>query len=309
MKNIVALLACSFILNAAYTQNGIYSYNGSMEISSKDFPFQNSQAKMPCHQENPADSGQWSRDFTIPGISGPVYVTGSDGDNLYLGGNFKTAGNILANGIVKWDGQEWSSIGEGPENGVTHRTPDDVPSVEAIAWANGNLYLGGLFQKAGTLEVNGIAYHDGESWHKLGNDSLNGVRRKMILGTDTLILGGFVYALFEHNNKLYVGGDFNIAGETVSNGVAVWDINTGEWESLNGGLASNEESSLVYAYSFAAKGDTIIVGGKFNSAGGVPAKNIAKWDGSQWHAIGDAEGYVFDLKFDSDGKSLCCRIF
>jgi hypothetical protein len=64
----------------------------------------------------------------VPGIVGNIHVTATDGVNLYIGRNFSIAGGIIANSIVKWDGQKWSSLGEGPENGVSV----NVPFVEAI---------------------------------------------------------------------------------------------------------------------------------------------------------------------------------
>lgn len=53
------------------------------------------------------------------------------------------------------------------------------------------------------------------------------------------------------------------------------------WESLDGGVADE-----VYALA-RFQGD-LIVGGTFESAGGVPAKGIARWDGTAWHDMGNA---------------------
>ncbi|MCC6677580.1 MAG: hypothetical protein IT436_10595 [Phycisphaerales bacterium] len=40
----------------------------------------------------------------------------------------------------------------------------------------------------------------------------------------------------------------------------------------------------------------IVIGGSFTSAGGIPAANIAAWDGSQWHALGaGVNDYVLAL--------------
>jgi hypothetical protein len=33
--------------------------------------------------------------------------------NLYIGGNFNVAGNVMANHIAKWDGTNWSRLGDG----------------------------------------------------------------------------------------------------------------------------------------------------------------------------------------------------
>jgi hypothetical protein len=39
----------------------------------------------------------------------------------------------------------------------------------------------------------------------------------------------------------------------------------------------------------------LIVGGCFDSAGGVPAFNIARWDGAQWHAMGPGVGVPLSM--------------
>ncbi|MBX2992954.1 MAG: T9SS type A sorting domain-containing protein, partial [Bacteroidetes bacterium] len=41
-----------------------------------------------------------------------------------------------------------------------------------------------------------------------------------------------------------------------------------------------------WVYAIAQMGTDIYVGGIFDTAGGVPARNIARWDGTQWHALG-----------------------
>ena len=35
------------------------------------------------------------------------------------------------------------------------------------------------------------------------------------------------------------------------------------------------------------KNGYLYIGGDFDSVGGVPARNIAYWDGSSWHPLGD----------------------
>ena len=39
-------------------------------------------------------------------------------------------------------------------------------------------------------------------------------------------------------------------------------------------------------HALAVSGTDLYAGGQFNTAGGVPASNIAKWNGSAWSALG-----------------------
>lgn len=50
-------------------------------------------------------------------------------------------------------------------------------------------------------------------------------------------------------------------------------------------------------FAIAAVGADIYVGGVFSSAGGVPVRNLARWDGSQWHAVGTGtNGDIDDIR-------------
>ncbi|HEY1016409.1 MAG TPA: hypothetical protein VGE07_27110, partial [Herpetosiphonaceae bacterium] len=51
-------------------------------------------------------------------------------------------------------------------------------------------------------------------------------------------------------------------------------------------------------YAMAVNGNDVYVGGLFEAAGGIAAHNLARWDGSRWHALGQAQrqmGAVYDL--------------
>ena len=50
-------------------------------------------------------------------------------------------------------------------------------------------------------------------------------------------------------------------------------------------------------YAIAVDGTDVYVGGNFTDAGGNPeADNIARWDGSSWHALGTGlKGTVFSI--------------
>jgi len=75
-----------------------------------------------------------------------LYIDASG--TLYAGGDFKTAGGVVANSIAKWDGTSWSALGSGVE--VDGAYSSYFPSVNALAIdASGTLYAGGDFGTAG----------------------------------------------------------------------------------------------------------------------------------------------------------------
>jgi hypothetical protein len=72
------------------------------------------------------------------------------GPALYAGGDFTTAGGVSANRIAKWDGTEWSPLGNGIDDWVRALAVFDDGSGPA-------LYAGGYFSTAGGIDVNRIA--------------------------------------------------------------------------------------------------------------------------------------------------------
>ncbi len=194
-----------------------------------------------------------------------IAVSGSD---LYVGGEFTAAGGQPANNIARWDGSQWSSLGTGAGNGVNH-------AVRALAASGGDLYVGGFFRQAGTQPANYIARWNG-SWSSLGGAKDNGV-------------AGLIYALAVFAGDLHVGGQFAEVGGQPTNAIARW--NGSRWSTLGTGLSNGLNGVEVRA--FAISGGALYVGGRFNEAGGQPANNVARWNGSSWSSLGTGVGDEF----------------
>src|SRR5690606_2727067 len=52
-----------------------------------------------------------------------------------------------------------------------------------------------------------------------------------------------------------------------------------DWSSIKNGTNGVVNAITVYD-------NKVVIGGNFSEAGGVPAANIAQWDGTNWQAIG-----------------------
>ena len=177
-------------------------------------------------------------------------VSGSD---LYVGGEFTTAGEVTAANIAKWDGIAWTALSAGlGEIGW-------IGIVYALAVSGSNVYAGGQFTNSGEMFINNIAKWDGSSWSALGS------------GMDHV-----VYALAVSGSNLYVGGEFTTAGGSSAQRVAKWDGSS--WSAW--GLGMN---STVWA--LAASGNDLFAGGDFTTADGSNANRMAKWSGSAWSAF------------------------
>jgi len=193
--------------------------------------------------------------------------------NLYAGGYFTTAGGVSANNIAKWDGSSWSALGSGT------RTYDaanvENPGVKTLAIdGSGNIFAGGTFEYAGDMGVRNIAKWDGSGWSALGSGSNAGINNTV---TAVAIDG---------SGSLYVGGKFTSAGGVSVHSIAKWDGSA--WSALGSGIDGDTYCS-VQALAIDASGN-LYAGGKFDTAGGVSATNIARWNGSSWSALGSGIG-------------------
>src|SRR6185295_7579299 len=168
------------------------------------------------------------------------------------------AGETPANGIAKWNGTSWSSLGQGIGTG-------GGSEVFAIAvWGN-DVYAGGFYYDQGTY-IAVVAKWNG-TWSVLGSSPGNSV----IFGT--IAVSG---------QDVYVGGHFTSVGGVPAANIAKWDGS--HWSALGSGISG--DSGYVSVYDLTVSGTDIYAGGSFTTAGGAAVSNIAKWNGSTWSALG-----------------------
>ncbi|MBI4578538.1 MAG: hypothetical protein HY718_02480, partial [Planctomycetes bacterium] len=213
---------------------------------------------------NPVTSG-WTALGT--GIDGPypeVSALAALNDKLYVGGSFTSAGGVSANNVAGWDPvmATWSALDTGTDDGVT-----------ALAVLNGKLYAGGHFTTAGGTNAQAIACWDpiGQAWSPVGGPLSSG---------STYSLPS-VNALAALDGKLYMAGEFTIAGGVSAKNIACWDPTTSAWSALGSGVDED-------VYALTAFDGKLYVAGWFATAGGVDAASTAYWDPATqtWSALG-----------------------
>ena len=139
------------------------------------------------------------------GMNNFVMALVVNGTDIYAGGPFDTASGVSANCVAKWNGNTWSALGGGIGN------PGGVgnPTVNALALCGADLFVGGNFTTAGGVSASRIAKWNGSTWSALGSG--------MSGAPGSGINSGPVYALAASGSDyLFLGGDFSIAGSTVS---------------------------------------------------------------------------------------------
>jgi len=256
------------------------------------------------------DGTSWSPLGT--GMNGPVQaLTTLPNGDVVAGGSFTTAGGVAANYIARWDGSSWSPLGAGT-NGIVFAL---------TTLPNGDVVAAGVLTAAGGAPASLIARWDGTAWSPLGS-GIGGIIFASVSALTTLpngdvVAGGFFTAaggvgasniarwngtawspvgggvndtvtalLAMPNGDVVAGGRFTFAGAIAANTIARW--NGATWSTLGAGTSGGSPAQ-VHALAPLPNGD-LVAGGRFTTAGGVAATNIARWNGTSWSTPGSGVG-------------------
>jgi hypothetical protein len=190
----------------------------------------------------------WSTNFSSPG-GGEVYGMTKWHSNLVCVGRFLTAGGTTANKIAEWNGTAWAGL---PTGSASFET------LQSIATGDSKMYVAGVFNSIAGVPVSNLAQTDGTNWSAVGS------------GLNALILQAVTHV----DGILYVAGFLTVNGTNTS--IAAWDGST--WQPL--GYSSGNVNAIY------VNGQEIYAGGTFTSIGGITATNIARFDGTNWSALG-----------------------
>lgn len=226
------------------------------------------------------DGAAWSPTAGLQGrgVNGFVnaFATASDEDGtiLYVGGEFRSAGDAVANFVAAWDGTDWAPMlgigGAGLNGSVSALTVFDDGT-------GPSLYAGGFLSAADGIATNYVARWDGATWSPM--PGLEGGA------------SGTVHALAGFDDgtgpALYAAGRFHSASGVLVYGVAKW--NGATWSPLVGPSGTGVGTSLSTVYDLAVyddgSGPGLYAAGDFTTAGGISARRVAKWDGAFWEPL------------------------
>ena len=104
--------------------------------------------------------------------------------DLVVGGNIAPSAGIPGNGILRWNGTQWSAMGN-----PTYLT--SVGNVLAMArLPNGDLVVGGFFDQIGGVSCNHVARWNGVAWQPLGAGVPNGVTQLAASAAGEVVVDG-----------------------------------------------------------------------------------------------------------------------
>ena len=246
---------------------------------------------------------------------------------LYVGGEFDSAGHKPIQNLARWDGKNWSGMGNFNDTAILSMCMyndslvigdylDNVTFIDSagnilnIFSADGfvnsltvyknELYAGGDFDEINGVNAVGIARYNGINWESVDS------------GMKNCCGNGDNWALYVWNGKLYAAGAYYQAGDSLANNIASWNDTT--WSPLGTGTNTKGTGKYDdgYIYSMGSYDNDLYIGGQFDSAGGVSTKWIARWNGIKWDSLGSSinesaydlfayRNYLYMSGFDSAG--------
>jgi hypothetical protein len=242
------------------------------------------------------------------------------GDDLYVYGDFDSAGETATRAVARWDGSSWSPVGNKTVTYAGSLVADRSGGVYAcelyygsfkegpyVAKLDGNewrnLDLGAPYSPSillidnsanifGLCEWNFMRLHEG-AWSFVFNG--NGIDGEInALAIDTV------------SGNSYAGGSFSSIGDQPMNNIARW--NGGAWTALGDGTRFT-----VNAIALGRDGTLF--------AGGWPKQDtfplLARWDGVAWHTMDKGRRragvasikYVSSLAVDAAGNLYAGGVF
>ena len=228
-----------------------------------------------------------------PTLPGPVYALravdgawiggGQSLDRLYVTGGFSFFASGGGGGMIKnfsylTSNNQWVRVGNGID------APGRALALHAEAGVV-SLFVGGDFSQAGTLPANRIA-----RLALAGGGGGGGASNELWSVLSTGVNGSVrSLAVFDDGSgeRLYVGGQFTSAGGVAAQNLA--SFADGLWDAPAGvtGPAAVVERLHVHDDG---RGPALFVAGEFDSAGGIAAQDIARFDGAAWSNLGGGLG-------------------
>jgi hypothetical protein len=250
------------------------------------------------------DGAQWSAlgsgiaDFQVNAVC--VYDSGT-GPNLYVGGDFTSAGGVSAHCIARWNGTSWSAVG----GGLCCSTAVVRALVVHDDGSGPQLYVGGDFSSAGGVSAYGVARWNGTTWSAVPGSPSD----VQALASFADAQGPALYAASVPSLSRFRSGTWTSLNNANGAGVFVDvhsltpSIDAGEPALYAAGVMSNSSGATQYAMRWngsvwssldfvnvpgmqpvepealaicdTGSGARLYVGGRFDNAGAQPSFDIA----------------------------------
>ncbi|MCF8409374.1 MAG: T9SS type A sorting domain-containing protein [Crocinitomicaceae bacterium] len=250
-------------------------------------------------------SQMWGPATPFPAPSGTLDFNGSTNhstitslsvwnNDLYVCGDFTSIGGIVAHGIAKWNGNSWSSLGQGNFlqqpvgdavvfNGAFYFTSDRL-----YKWDGNSLqvftYFNTSYQIVKPVSGSDLHVFNNELYivnTEVGLLKFNGNDFTEINDNNQI---GLINCVESYSNSIYVGTDQGL-----------FKYQTGNWINCNG---ITTEPPIIY--DLETFNNELYVLGYYSSIGGISVNGFSKFNGSTWNYANLPDGnYPQTLPFGS----------
>lgn len=172
------------------------------------------------------------------GANGEITAMKSQTSNFFIAGNFTEIDGFAANGVVRWDGENWSNLGEGLSGQI------DNIEVNFSVIATGN------FTIVATGEQTQLAIYKDGTWSSLLDENFTGEIRDVA----TIGFGDF-------SGMLYVGGNFTEINGNPYQNIAQYSLVNSSWQNpdISCSLSANAPVNSIFS-----TGEKIYFAGEFS---------------------------------------------
>lgn len=206
------------------------------------------------------------------------------GGGIVVTGPITAAGGLPANGIARWDGNAWSSIGANALAGTVVFGP-------AVAMPNGDI-VASLDQGSSTFMFSGLQRFDGTNWSVIANMGWR-PDDMLVMPNGDLCTAGW-YGIMTWNgttwqNLLTTVGTFVSNLALMPNGLLIATrssvsqrLNVSAWDGTTWVTFGTSSMSSTDLGATAVIGNEVFVGGGFQSMDGVSVGHVARWGSLGW---------------------------
>ncbi len=236
-----------------------------------------------------------------------ILIGGSDiSDMAVYDGKLLCAGNLYVNAfygpgfVMEWNGSTF----EGDEYYINS-------NIYYIDVNGSTFYISGYFTEyAGTI-FNHVAFWNGSEYESI-SEGFDYGPGGFIIFNDELVVGGgpddLGISKFDGLYWSQLGDNAPAGGRLAIYKDELYAVNAlteparyitkwngSEWVDVGGSLTGGGNG----ARALLVVGEYLYVGGDFTAADGVECKNVARWDGENWSAVGDGTfgNFVSDLEY------------
>jgi hypothetical protein len=204
--------------------------------------------------------------------NGEVFAIAVAGGKIYAGGTFTNAGNSGADNLAVWNGTTWEPF--------CIVASQKIGNVKALQVIGSTLYVGGDFQDGA-----GIPTADYLIACDLASPS--GTPRATTVNPAHPFSGPVKALTATSDGTLYAGGRFGDLENIAAADNVAYLPQGGTWHAMGTGGGTCGCAIDAYVRGLYAGGTNVFVGTEgANVAGIAQADYVAKWDGSNWSAIG-----------------------